>query len=193
MPTGYTAEIQDGISFENFLLSCARAFGACIMQRDDPKSDKPKLQEPSDYHKKQIDRIRLEIERIRNYNDDDWEKEVENYYMKSLESAIRHNRESAELKEKYTNMLEKVNKWTPPTSEHYGLKDFMIKQIEDSIKFDCHERELPKKPIWSSYKHDMEANLLRGLAYHIEENKKEIERTEAINKWITDLYNSISN
>jgi hypothetical protein len=35
MPTGYTDKIKDGISFEEFVLSCARQFGACISMRDD--------------------------------------------------------------------------------------------------------------------------------------------------------------
>ena len=54
MPTGYTAEIKDGISFETYALKCARAFGACIMQRDDNSNSGAKLQEPSDYHYKQV-------------------------------------------------------------------------------------------------------------------------------------------
>lgn len=33
MPTGYTSSIKDGISFENFVLKCARNFGACIAWR----------------------------------------------------------------------------------------------------------------------------------------------------------------
>ena len=36
MPTGYTAPIKDGISFNDFMWGCARAFGALIMMRDDP-------------------------------------------------------------------------------------------------------------------------------------------------------------
>ncbi|KKK60691.1 hypothetical protein LCGC14_3021870, partial [marine sediment metagenome] len=30
MPTGYTACIKDGISFEKFVMQCARAMGACV-------------------------------------------------------------------------------------------------------------------------------------------------------------------
>ena len=38
MPTGYTADIQDGkiTTLREYALSCARAFGALIMMRDDP-------------------------------------------------------------------------------------------------------------------------------------------------------------
>ena len=51
MPTGYTAEVQKGISFDKYALNCARAFGALVSMRDEP-SDKeiPEKLEPSDYH-----------------------------------------------------------------------------------------------------------------------------------------------
>lgn len=45
MPSCYTSDIADGkdVSFNDFVLKCARAFGACIEQRDDNANDKPKL------------------------------------------------------------------------------------------------------------------------------------------------------
>jgi hypothetical protein len=38
MPTGYTAGVADGTitEFREYALLCARAFGACIMLRDEP-------------------------------------------------------------------------------------------------------------------------------------------------------------
>lgn len=42
MPTGYTADIKDGITFRDFALRCARAFGATIMQRDEDISIPPR-------------------------------------------------------------------------------------------------------------------------------------------------------
>ena len=51
MPTGYTSDIEKGITFNEFTMQCARAFGACISMRDDP-GDKPIPKEfkPSTYH-----------------------------------------------------------------------------------------------------------------------------------------------
>ena len=58
MPTGYTADIYEGndVSFRDFALKCARAFGACIEQRDDDANDKPKLIEKTkdNYHIKRL-------------------------------------------------------------------------------------------------------------------------------------------
>ena len=50
MPTEYTDAIADGISFNDFMMKCARGMGALIMMSDEP-SDAPILEqfEPSDY------------------------------------------------------------------------------------------------------------------------------------------------
>ena len=55
MPTGYTDAIKDGITFQQFAMNCARAFGACVTMRDDP-SDKPIPErfEPSAWHKERL-------------------------------------------------------------------------------------------------------------------------------------------
>jgi len=46
MPTGYTAKLCEGEqSFGEFALGCARAFGACVMQREDSMDDLPKARE----------------------------------------------------------------------------------------------------------------------------------------------------
>ena len=40
MPSGYTSRSCEGEQpFEKFVLQCARAFGACVMQRDAHQSD----------------------------------------------------------------------------------------------------------------------------------------------------------
>ena len=46
------------------------------------------------------------------------------------------------------DILKDVQKWHPPTTEHKGIKDFMIDQIEKTIDSDCetkyHYEELAK-------------------------------------------------
>lgn len=52
MPTGYTADVADGkiTDFVEYALQCARAFGACIMLRDEPISSEIPEFQPSDYN-----------------------------------------------------------------------------------------------------------------------------------------------
>jgi hypothetical protein len=51
MPTGYTAMIEEreDVTFREFALTCARAFGACIMQRDNSLAEPPKPREVDKY------------------------------------------------------------------------------------------------------------------------------------------------
>ena len=55
MPTGFTCDIKDGITFERFALNCARAFGALINMRDDSlDAEIPDEIKPSDHHVKAL-------------------------------------------------------------------------------------------------------------------------------------------
>ena len=59
MPTGYTIDIYNGkkVTFKDFALNCARAFGACVMQRDDPADEKPKIMPEESYHTKALKKL----------------------------------------------------------------------------------------------------------------------------------------
>jgi hypothetical protein len=52
MPTGYTAKlVESGQTFEEFVLTCARAFGALIELRDEPlDAPIPETLEPHSYY-----------------------------------------------------------------------------------------------------------------------------------------------
>lgn len=65
MPTGYTAAIADGISFTNYAMGCARAFGALIEMRDEP-SDAPIPEEfkPSTYHLEELQKAQKKLHNL---------------------------------------------------------------------------------------------------------------------------------
>ena len=72
MPTGYTAAIADGVTFEQFALNCARAFGALIDMRDEPSDAPiPERFEPSNYHEKKIAEINDELVRLKEMSQDE--------------------------------------------------------------------------------------------------------------------------
>jgi len=196
MPTGYTADIYDGkdVSFNDFALKCARAFGACIEQRDDDPNDKPKLIEKNNddsYH----------IERINEAKN--WKKPTKaefDVYVK-MQTAYYNEKidNQNKLKASYQKMLDKANAWTPPTKEHEGLKKFMIEQLNSSIEFDCgfeyYQRELNniKQLTYNQYVKNMRASNKRDIEYHTNELKKDNERTDNRNAWISALYKSLEN
>jgi hypothetical protein len=64
MPTGYTAAIKDGISFQQFAMACARAFGALVMMRDEPSSAPIPDFQPSNFHVEHLELARAELARL---------------------------------------------------------------------------------------------------------------------------------
>ena len=85
MPSGYTNKIKDDISFEEFALSCARAFGACVEMRDDPGDAKiPEEFTPSPYYKKALDDAYIEKTRLEELSVAECYNEAEVEYIKNL-------------------------------------------------------------------------------------------------------------
>lgn len=195
MPTGYTADIYDGkdISFSDFALKCARAFGACIEQRDDDLNDKPKLIEKTkdSYNIKKLEEAKK------------WKKPTKaefDVYVK-LQTAYCNEKidKQNKLKASYQRMLDKANAWTPPTKEHEGLKKFMINQLTESMEFDCsndyYQRELNniKQLTYNEYVKDMRDRNKRDIEYHTNALKEDNERVDTRNAWISALYKSLEN
>ncbi len=193
MPTGYTDSISKGISFEKFTLNCARAFGALIMMRDEP-SDAPFPTEvkPSDYNAKALKKATHRLRELETMKKPAIQAQCEREYQESLKYFAESEKKDAELRVKYDLMLSKVKKWTPPTPDHQGLKDFMIEQIETSIKYDCdHKREKPVKPTPSAWLLEHKRLSIRDIAYHTKGNNEEIARCADRTKWIQALLKSL--
>lgn len=197
MPTGYTHKIADDQSFEDFVLGCARAFGACIMQRDDPSSDKPKLQETSNYHTEKLLESQAQLAEFLGMTQDemlDYGEQCKEEDIYRINERIQKNNA---LREKYDAMLEKVDAWIPPSFEHEELKQFMINQIQQSIDFDCKNsynyQNLNKAQNSTpmEYYQRMIDSIAWNIKHHSEESLKDTERTLGRNKWITDLYESL--
>jgi len=198
MPSGYTAIIGDkkDVTFKEFTVQCARAFGACVMQRDDPMDVPPQKQSVDAYYedglknatrelntflktpkKEMLVKLKKEIQ--------DKNKKVEIYNAKQL-------KEKAELKERYTSMLKKVEAWQPPTSDHEGLKKFMIQQINESISWDCNV--YPDHPISESVREYYNTKLedFKDTVKNAQKRyDEELNMVTTRNKWIDDLYKSI--
>jgi hypothetical protein len=191
MPTGYTHKIKDGQSFNDFVLGCARAFGACIMMRDDPQDAPiPERFEPSDYHVKELAKAKEQLIILSQLTAEDAEQKARYEYQAELarynERVLENNNQNA----MYAAMLERVKSWGAPAT-HVGFKKFMIEQIESSMRFDDYAPDPPKQLSGKAWASKEEAKVLRDISYHQSENAKEIERTEGRNKWIKDLRDSL--
>lgn len=194
MPTGYTAAIENGISFEQFVWSCSRAMGALIMMRDEPNSAPiPEKFEPSDYSAKRLAETHARLEWLNGLTPQQCLEEATKAYQTDRDSANAYAAKKEALRKKYRAMLTAVNGWNPPTPDHQGLKDFMVEQITSSIKFDCHdnyERE-PMPPTGREWRASEVAKCMKDIEYHTKSNAEELTRTAQRNQWIADLRNSL--
>ncbi len=194
MPTGYTYNIVDGISFNEFAMQCARAFGACVLMRDEPNdAEIPKKFEIDTYHSENIDKANADIEKYANISLDDAQAEVNAYMKKETKYYYKKIKETEDQTLKFNNMLKETENWIPPTDDHYKMKDFMIEQIKTSMRFDCNPSyyELPKPITAEQWIVNRKEEAYKSLEYHAKEYNKEVERTNNRNQWLADLRRSL--
>jgi hypothetical protein len=196
MPTGYTAAIKDGITFEQFAMNCARAFGACITLRDESGGGEkiPERFEPSDYHQRKLIEARDQIAEIDALTPDECEQRAAEEHRQNEALRCERLRENKALQQKYDQMLDSVNAWIPPSADHLKLREFMRDQIQQSAKFDC-DTEFYSKPTQSlngtEWKAQRIAKLQHDIDYHAREQAAEVGRTNQRNEWIRLLRESL--
>jgi hypothetical protein len=196
MPTGYTAAIADDITFDDFVMSCARGIGALVMMRDEPANAPiPERFEPSDYHTKKIAEVTAALGRLADMTDAEAEQSACDAYAAAITAQAAAIHRNDTLREKYNAMLAKVEAWQSPSDDHEWLKKFMVVQIMSSIDFDCNNRyyrdQKHAKLTGAEWRAQEEAKARKDIAYHEAENAKEIERTEARNTWLRQLRESL--
>ena len=194
MPTGYTLDLYDGkdITFEEFVLKCARAFGALIDMRDEPMDAPiPERFEPSDYHLTELIKAKKRLEEVKKWNEKIAEQEAERAYHEALKKREEFVKKNNLIRKRYEDMLSKVREWKPPTPDHVDLKKFMIQQLEDSIEFDCFIPEMPRRLSGEEYKEQQIKKALDDIDYHEKEYAKEVNRVRERNKWLLLLRESL--
>lgn len=194
MPTGYTAAIKDGITFEKFVLTCARGFGALIMMRDEPM-DAPIPDEfkPSNYHREKLIEARKEKALLETFSDEAKDDYCKEYNDEQLARWEKRKAEKEALEVKYKEMLAQVIQWQPPTPDHEGLKEFMIKQIRESIDFDCNMKydEKPEPLSVEQWFQKRKEKVELNINYHTYENRKEVKRAADRTAWVVALKDSL--
>jgi hypothetical protein len=198
MPSGYTALLQDkpDTTFEQFAARCARAMGALIHMRDDPSdAPLPEKIKPSPWHADQIVQHEAELTNLRmipvaarqSAADKEWEatekRRVERIARRTLTRIT------------YEAMLERVRAWVPPTPDHQGFKDFMEKQLVESIAWDCdntYENEPAQRLSGQEWYDKREAYLLKEIQRSKEDHAKELARTEERQAWLDALRASLT-
>lgn len=90
-------------------------------------------------------------------------------------------------------MLSKVRRWTPPSKDHEGIKDFMESQLIDSLDFDCRhvyvENIIPKDE-WIQ-KQANRTDLIESMKYNLEQYNKAVVAAEKDTQWLKTFSESI--
>lgn len=202
MPTGYTADIKNGISFRKFALNCARNFGAAIALRDessDVEITPENVKFGGNYYQKALTKAKLAKTKFDKLS----QKQKHQLFKKETEKKIGRCRQlDASMKaqkKSYLSMLEKVQKWNPPTKDHKNMKDFMISQINDSISYDCDPKYNNEQIIstvtqtYSEWLKSKKENLIWNINYHKEHLAKDVERDNERSNWVKNLIDSLPN
>jgi hypothetical protein len=168
--------------------------GACIMQRDDPLKDLPKLQEPSCYHELELEKAKIRLQKLKGMSISHALDEARMEREEALKRREDYNNKALESLKRYKAMLSKVEQWTPPTPEHIGFKNFMIEQLKKSIEWDCSTDGFPHIPPVISgeqWRQEQIESALRDIAYHTKHHMLDVEQTQGRNRWILALYDSL--
>lgn len=195
MPTGYTAQLMEkGQDFRSFVLTCARAMGACVMQRDDPMDEPPQKQPPSDYSSNALKEAIKELARLRAMNGDDQYNFGSDRRVAEINRCAEYFQKLRNENRRLDETMDQVVAWTPPTPEHAGLKAFMIQQItisrNDLSYTEKSLREAADKPASTFYEEAIRKGE-QSIEFHRKEQAKELDRTNSRNEWIEQLYKSL--
>ncbi len=199
MPTGYTAILleKNNVTFQEFALRCARAFGALVTMRDDPMDAAiPDEISTSNYHTEALGEARRKLLEFDAMSPAEREALAKRSIAEGIDRMKQSRRESEEQNAKFEAMIAEVEKWTPPTREHDGMKEFMIEQLRTSMTDTSGWYEKEISALENTSTAEWESNhkvlLLRNIDYHAtndqEERKRAAERTE----WIRQLKGSLS-
>lgn len=200
MPTGYTSKVYEGenVSAEDFILTCARAFGAYIEFREESLSKAaPDKFEPNKHYLNQLEKAKSKLEALKTISQEEVLETIEKNYIETLKRNKERYEEKLALKHRYETLLEEVRKWIPPTPEHVNLKEFCIKQLEESIEFDCsyvnrYSEEVVTKETPEEWLKTEEEFIQRDISYFEKQWNEEVKRIDERNHWIKELKESFA-
>jgi hypothetical protein len=195
MPTGYTADVEDGkvTEFVDFALACARNFGALITMRDEPKGTPiPEAFTVSQWTRDSVVNAEHRLAELENMGREEIDAAVNTSYVSRLKSYQQSVADYKVKNDRYQKMLDKVNAWTPPTPDHQGMKDFMIQQLESSM-YDDKWLSVPQKTSVSEWYREELDRANRAVESARKRLDEEIQRVAERNLWVQALRESLKN
>lgn len=148
MPTGLTGDIYEGkdMSLRGFALRCVTrtGFGCTWTDRGEramPLDKAPVLQANS-YNREALQEAEEELARWQRVKEqpEEMQREYDAYCTKVKLENIRRDKRYDEKHDRYQAMIDKVTAWQV-TELYQPLKDMMLRQLHESMEFDCRDKE----------------------------------------------------
>lgn len=193
MPTGYTSKLYnlEEVSFQDFVSDCASAF--MIEAREGNWKGLPESisTESIDYYSNRVIEAIKALEEIDNASYEEMSQRNEEAFAKDMEYWESATKRTASIMLAYSNMLEQVMAWEPPTPTHQGLKDFMIRQLRESIDFDNYAPPMPKQRSTEQFIADTRQKAKNTVEYNIEQLERATESHIKRTEWLNELRKSL--
>lgn len=203
MPTGYTAGILNGETktFEQFAILCIRAFGAAIHMRDESLDTKYTPRKLNEYYIESVEESKKDLQDFLLKSDDEILsnelKEIEEKRKYYEEKIVETKKNLKQLK----SILKSVKNWEPPTTDHFEFKNFMIEQLESTIKWDGDYQyyidevkrldERKEKLNIDTLKQEQIESLHNDIAYSEKRLQEELQSINNSNQWVETLLTSL--
>lgn len=200
MPTGYTASIYENkeTTFEEFVWHCARNFGALLHLRDEPCGAPTLAQALSDswgsnWHEERLVEAKAHLATIQAMTPQEMDAQRLVRHDQAWSDFRRQVSETNLLRGRYQTMLYWAKAWQPPTSAHENLRTFMIQQIEESLRWDCHPTSPGEMPDLDVFRRNLVERATANVTYHAYEAEKARIHEEQKREWVRALHASVPN
>lgn len=195
MPTGYTYPVAEGkiTEFGDFALSCARAFGALIMMRDDPM-DTPIPDEfvpNTEYYDNRIADDSKLMGKIQAMTNAEADEAAQGAHAEAAASRTQFLANKELESSRLNAMLMKVRAWQPPTPEHHEMKTFMVEQLTISLPGN-YAPSIPAAMDGATWRKCELDRLAESVVRNKKEWDSEIDRSASRTKWVKALRQSLA-
>lgn len=192
MPTGYTAKLsKEDQPFNEFVMTCARAMGACVMLRDEEFGPEIPEFQPSTHAAGRLAEEKAKLAGLHHMTATAQREYTKDRRAKVQQECRERLEEIRQTNARLDAMALRVGAWEPPTTEHRGLKDFMLDQLRISREDgEYHEAEIAESARIDYHAHDVD-EAKRMIENYTRYNQEEIDRTSARNQWVRALRASL--
>lgn len=192
---GYVHAVADKeCDWKEALLIFARGFGACIMQRDDPLSELPKLTKVSDYYVNALNEAQRELDEWLSLSQEDRIKKLSYEVAQEILSCEKSIADDKCANAYLKRIADGISSWNPPTDVHRMLKSDSLKWLADSKQSSSYMQgriEELKNTDLHSMAIARNGELCKNLNQARESLREEQERVDDRNSWIKALYESL--